>query len=172
MHKSAATSESVLSICELLIVVLFTCCRLIIVSTLTRCATRYAGIVAVVAVPVLKRTGSVGDALEWVFYAIFPIFCIIKALQDLLIKHQLSSTCSQIDEDSNVDRTTFCEMLHNNNQTNPCCPGELQDVSSLSTLQYSQNLKLHTVHFRCFYALSIRYVFFCVSVPYMAVLLL
>ena len=82
------------------------------------------------AILILKIPGlgteDVGNALEWVFYVIFPNFCFSKALQDLNIKHQFTSICSQIDE--YVNQTTFCQMISNNNQTNPCCPGKYQNA--------------------------------------------
>jgi len=67
-------------------------------------------------------TESIGDALEWVFYVTLPNFCFSKALQDLHIKHQIASICSEI-----PDLTLFCDLMHKNNRTNPCCPGEMQD---------------------------------------------
>jgi len=77
---------------------------------------------AVLAIFVLKLpsfgTESVGDALEWVFYFTLPNFCFSKALQDLFSKHQYTSICSQVDR-------VICEIIRQNNKTNPCCPGEL-----------------------------------------------
>jgi len=71
-------------------------------------------------------TEDVANALEWVLYVVFPNFCFSKALQDLNIKHQFASICTQIDE--YVNRTTFCQILSESNQTNPCCPGKNHNV--------------------------------------------
>ena len=62
-------------------------------------------------------TKDVGNALEWLVFAVLPNFCFSKALQDLLTKYTYSKTCSKID-----DRATFCKRI---NVPNPCCPGEL-----------------------------------------------
>ena len=79
------------------------------------------------AVELLKAlVHGVGEALEQLFLVTLSNFCFYKAVQLLSVKHQLSSTCSQMDK--YVDRTTFCKMLDRNNQTNPCCPGELPNV--------------------------------------------
>jgi len=92
---------------------------------------------AVLAIFVLKLpdlgTESIGDALEWVFYVTLPNFCFSKALQDMLLKHQYASICSQIGKF--IDRATFCKMMLKQNQTltNICCPGELQNVIFLNS---------------------------------------
>jgi len=94
------------------------------------------------AILILKIPGlgteDVGKALEWLFYVVFPNFCFSKALQDLNIKHQYASICSQIDE--HVNRTTFCQMISNNNQTNPCCPGKYPNVIYLFIHLYIHSL--------------------------------
>jgi len=79
-------------------------------------------LVFILKLPVLG-TESIGTTLEWVFYVTLPNFCFGKALQDLFIKHQFASICSQIDE--YVDRVTFCKMVRQQNETNHCCSGEL-----------------------------------------------
>ena len=86
-------------------------------------------VVMILKIPGLG-TVSVGESLEWLFYFILPNFCFSAALQDLSYKHQMDESCSQLDElIKPLDLITFCEVLANINQTNPCCPGKL--VSSL-----------------------------------------
>jgi len=89
-----------------------------------------AGIVAGLIVIILKTpifgTEIIGEALEWLFYVTLPNLCLDKVLRDLPTKHLHDSICSQIDEYG--DRTTFCKQISQKNQTNPCCPGKLQNV--------------------------------------------
>jgi len=77
-------------------------------------------------------TEHIAEALEWVFFVVLPNFCFGRALQDLIVKHQYSTICSQIDE--YIDRTMFCELMRRINRPNPCCPGESQRVISQSRI--------------------------------------
>jgi len=95
--------------------------------------------VAVLAVFILKvpelGTASIGESLEWLFYVTLPNFCFSIALQDLSLKHQLSEACNKLDEYGNL--TEFCELIGSNDQTNPCCPGELPNVIYLSSCKWA-----------------------------------
>jgi len=88
-------------------------------------------IIMIVKLPELGKE-HVAHTLEWVFYVALPNFCFSKSLQDLHTKYTYSTTCSQIDEI--IDRTTFCAGVRSKNMTNPCCPGELQDIISSTDL--------------------------------------
>jgi len=83
--------------------------------------------IMILQIPALG-TKDVGDAVEWLVFAVLPNFCFSKALMDLLTKYTYLNACSQIDE--HIDRTTFCQLMRSRNTPNPCCQGELQDVIS------------------------------------------
>ena len=77
------------------------------------------GIVTTVAV-------AYANATEWLFDITMPSYCVLKALNNLKRMHHSVKRCSQLAEA--VDLTTLCELLDRNNETNPCCPGELPNV--------------------------------------------
>ena len=92
------------------------------------------GFAAVVAVYLVEKptfgTEDTAETMEWIFYAMLPVFCVSRALQDLYVKHQFAIMCSKMDE--KVDRTTYCQLVRNSNQKHPCCPGEfLRGISGL-----------------------------------------
>ena len=90
-------------------------------------------------------TGSVGAALEWLFFSTLSTFCFGKALQDLQLKHQQSSICTGLDD---VDRAMFCEMIDRTNQTSACCPGKLPDSS---VCHFTHNIRLSISLIACIY---------------------
>ena len=66
------------------------------------------------------------NATNWLFDITMPNYCVFGALFNLKLTHIYVKRCSQLAEA--VDLTTLCELLDRNNETNPCCPGELPNV--------------------------------------------
>lgn len=93
---------------------------------LTRCATRYAGVVAVFIMMVLNglETQIIATAIEWLLYVTVPNYCLYAALTILPKKHEHASLCNEIYKYANQE--VFCEQMSQNNQTHQCCPGKLQ----------------------------------------------
>ena len=94
-------------------------------------------IIVIQKIPDLGIVNDIANVLEWVNLIVLPHFSFIKALLDLIKKHQSSSGCSKIDEV--IDLATFCDNIRNNNRTHLCCPGELQNVISLTALRYCRH---------------------------------
>ncbi|OWF34668.1 ATP-binding cassette sub-family A member 3-like [Mizuhopecten yessoensis] len=76
-----------------------------------------SGMIALLAVFILELpdlgTEDVGNALQWVFTALVPHFCLGRALNDIYVNYEVTQTCEEFQY-----RTTC--MLNN---LGPCCSG-------------------------------------------------
>ena len=91
-----------------------------------KCHLFFSGIAAVLAVFILKiptlDTLEIGQALEWVFFLLFPNFCYGNGLQDVYVNYEYRQQCIRQFDVYNLTRNQFCGAADLLNQSNPCCP--------------------------------------------------